>query len=321
MATLKSKSTLLSRIPSEESCKKLFIEYRFKSGIKCPICGCEAHYWLPSNQRFKCKNCSHRQTLKANTVMENSKLPFRYWFIAMKLITSTKNSFSAAEVQRQIGHSYYRPIWNMMHKIREALGIINENVILKENVEIDEAFFSTRIQKDKIEDLKQWQGENYKQKKPFRLTKTKVLVACEAIPVIKESKQSKRSKIKYVCGKLRMNVVQDFKRETIRDEAVRFIDKDSILRSDATKSHSLLPDIFKEYIGEVIEPEDISKKLPFVHIAIGNLKALIRNVHHSVKREYLQFYINDFVWKFNNRGNITIERLIMDLMSLSTKEG
>jgi hypothetical protein len=38
--------------------------------------------------------------LRANTVMHGSKLAFRYWFIAIHLLTSTRKSFSASELQR-----------------------------------------------------------------------------------------------------------------------------------------------------------------------------------------------------------------------------
>ena len=42
--------------------------------------------------------------------MQGTKLPFQYWFIAMHLITSTKKSFSANEIQRQLGHKRYEPM-------------------------------------------------------------------------------------------------------------------------------------------------------------------------------------------------------------------
>lgn len=304
------------RFPNESVCKKAFLDYRIKAGIKCPHCGCEAHYWLPSLSKFQCKNCGHRQSLRANTIMHYSKLPFRYWFIAMHLITSTKNAFSAAEIQRQLGHDYYRPIWNMMQKIRNAMGDINNDVVLKKNVELDECFITTKVQNEDLSDKKNWKGKQYKHKKPYRLTKTKCMIACEAIPVEQNEKQKRKYHIKYACGKLRMVVVPDFKMNTIKDKATHVIDNQSTVRSDATLSHKLLPDYFNEYIGEVINPEDISKKLPFVHIAIGNLKALIRNVHHSVKREYLQLYLNEFVWKWNNRTDKMFDTLMRDMATV-----
>jgi hypothetical protein len=36
--------------------------------------------------------------------MHGSRLPFRYWFAAFHLLTSTQKSFSAKELQRRLGH-------------------------------------------------------------------------------------------------------------------------------------------------------------------------------------------------------------------------
>ena len=54
--------------------------------------------------------------MRSGTVMQGSKLPFRYWFIAMHLLTATKKAISALEMQRQIGHKRYQPIWEMMQQ-------------------------------------------------------------------------------------------------------------------------------------------------------------------------------------------------------------
>jgi ISXO2-like transposase domain len=43
--------------------------------------------------------------------MQESNLPFRYWFIAIHLLTGTKKTFPAPVLQRQIGHKFYEPIW------------------------------------------------------------------------------------------------------------------------------------------------------------------------------------------------------------------
>ena len=61
----------------------------------------------------------------------------------MMLLTSTKKSFSALEVQRQLGHAYYEPIWYMLNKIRYAMGKRDDNYTLSDQVELDEGFFET----------------------------------------------------------------------------------------------------------------------------------------------------------------------------------
>lgn len=77
--------------------------------------------------------------------MEASKLPFQYWFIALYLMTGTKKDISAHQMQRELGHKRYEPIWAMMHKIRKAMGNRDSRYLLAGQVEIDEGFFETLV--------------------------------------------------------------------------------------------------------------------------------------------------------------------------------
>ena len=63
----------------------------------------------------------------------------------MHLLTSTKHTFSALELQKQLGHKRYQPIWEMLHKLRDVMGKRDGKYTLMGNVEIDEGFFSTEI--------------------------------------------------------------------------------------------------------------------------------------------------------------------------------
>lgn len=299
------------KFPTEKVCKQKFLEYRLKTGIVCPKCGCTHHYYLSTIQYFKCKNCDYRQSLRANTVMHYSKLPFRYWFIAFWLVANTKNAYSSAEIQRQLGHQYYKPIWNMMQKIRSVLGADIDKLQLSGEVEIDEAFITTKIRKDITTST--FKGKPYKHKRPFAHTKTKCVVMCESKVVDNHNKR--KYALNRVCGNLRIIVVEDFKVNTLNDVVKNRIDKDSTVYSDGTSSHKDFSSIFKSYIAKVIPPEELSKTLPYVHIAIGNLKAQLRNVHHSVAHDYLQLYLDVFCWKFNHRYSPNI---FNDLMMVVT---
>ena len=117
--------------PNEESCRAKCREMREQQGIVCPGCKCKRHYWKTSKEMFQCAKCGCRQSLKAHTVMHGSKLPFRHWFIAMHLLTATRNSFSAAEIQRQLGRSRYQPVWELLHKLRSVMGKRDDEYTLK----------------------------------------------------------------------------------------------------------------------------------------------------------------------------------------------
>ncbi|MFT6810921.1 MAG: hypothetical protein ACJA01_004167, partial [Saprospiraceae bacterium] len=109
--------------PDERSSRTHLKAQREKEGVLCKKCGHTEHYWLQGKEQWQCKSCSFRTTLRSGTMMlQSSKLPFQFWYLVIALMTITKKGFSALEMQRQIGHKRYEPIWFMMHKIRAAMG-------------------------------------------------------------------------------------------------------------------------------------------------------------------------------------------------------
>ena len=58
----------------------------------------------------------------------------------MFLMSISKKSFSALEMQHMLGHKRYEPIWAMMHKIRAGMGNRESRYKLDGEVELDDAF-------------------------------------------------------------------------------------------------------------------------------------------------------------------------------------
>lgn len=73
--------------------------------------------------------------------MESSKLPIRDWYIGMHYLTATKHAFSAKELQKELSRKRYEPVWAMLHKIRNAMGMRDGNHQLESFVAFDDAFF------------------------------------------------------------------------------------------------------------------------------------------------------------------------------------
>lgn len=275
--------------PDEAACRRAFKEMRDRKGVICQHCGSRDTFWLESKGQYQCKHCRRRTTLRSGTVMHGSKLPFMYWFIAMHLLTATKKSISAAELQRQLGHKRYQPIWEMMHKLRSVMGKRDGEYALEGCVELDEGFFSTEVPAErKSEKLKAGAGSQ---------RKTKVLVMAESSPV---EMPKRGKKVKYV-GHIKMAVIPDMKSSTIDAVASDCIDNNSHITTDASASHVHFKNIFARHIPQVIEPEEIGRILPWVHIAIANAKTLFADMYHGVKPEFLQEYLNEFCYKFNRR--------------------
>jgi len=295
--------------PNEESCKAKFKEIREKRGIKCPKCGCKHHYWMKTIEMYQCTECGKRQSLTAHTVMHSSKLPFRYWFVAIHLLTSTKHSFSAAELQRQLDHSRYQPIWELLHKLRSVMGQREDEYTLCGNIEFDEGFFTTELPEDqKNEKLKAGAGSQ---------RKAKVAVMAEVKEKSEKSKSNKPTNVKYI----KMIVVPNLKADTISAVAEDNINPNSTIITDASTSHTNFKNYFREHKSQVIDPKDIGKVLPWVHIAIGNSKSSFRATHYGIKPEFMQGYLNEFCYKFNRRyfGENIFDRLMMAGVSYRTE--
>lgn len=99
--------------------------------------------------------------------MENTKLPYLTWFIAMHLMTSLKNNISALEIQRQIGHKYYEPVFYMLHKLRLVMGKRDAEYNLEGDIELDEGYFSN----SHVFEENEFTGEERSVKTRKRLTK------------------------------------------------------------------------------------------------------------------------------------------------------
>jgi predicted RNA-binding Zn-ribbon protein involved in translation (DUF1610 family) len=295
----------IKEFPDEESCKLKFKSYREQVGVVCPKCGSKEHYWKRDKESYECKNCGYRQSLRSNTVMHKSKLPYRYWFIAMHLLTSTKKSFSAKELQRQLGHKRYQPIWHMTHKLREAMGKRNGEYVLAGRIELDEGYFSTEVpQAEKSNKLKRGRGSQ---------KKSKVLVMAESEFVESPKKGQKPRRV----GFLKMKVIEDLTAETINEQVRKLATKVTEIDTDDSKSYVELKDFIPRHNAQVIPKEKVGEILPWVHIAISNAKRQLINTYHDIKPEFLQKYLDEFCYKFNRRyaGEALFNRLLVACVS------
>ena len=273
----------------ETSCRLKFKEVRDKAGVVCKECSSTEHYWLCSKEMYQCKKCRFRMSLRSGTIMESSKLPFQYWFIAMYLMSSTKKSISVYELQRQLGHKRYEPIWAMMHKIRSAMGTRENKYLLKGNIEVDEGFFETIVpESEKDEPRKRGRGSQ---------KQTMAMVFAESEKV----KKTKKHKHSTCCKYFKMVVTSKFDAETAKGIINKHIQKNSTMISDGYKTYKALEKEFENLITEKIPSKEAHIKLPWVHTAIGNAKKVLQGIFHRINPEFLQNYLDEFCFKLNRR--------------------
>ena len=163
--------------------------------------------------QYQFKSCKSRTTLRSGTLLHKSQLPYYYWYFGMMMLTKTKKSLSALEIQRQLGHRYYGPIWYMPHKIRRSMGKRDDNYLLGNEVGLDEGFFQIVPNKERRDEIVMEPENNdgkYKRGKGSQKQAT-VLVMAGSVKVepTKKYRYKPNKKVRYIKMKLLTNLSEE----------------------------------------------------------------------------------------------------------------
>ena len=281
--------------PDAASCRNDFKAKREQEGLICKKCSSSDHYWLKNKWQWQCKQCSFRTTIRSGTIVENSNLPLRTWYLCMALMSMTKKGISAKEVQKQLGYKRYEPIWSMMHKIRSAMGCRDGLYTLGGELEFDEGYFTHGIRR----------GSKPKRGRGSQ-NKRHVAVIAESTPLenLETGKASRQ------CRYFKMKVLTSHEAQEIDDLVEGIIDEKTIVFIDKSTSYVNIGDYVDVHIQEKSDANTTKTTLQWVHIAIANAKRWLLGIHHMIKGKYFQNYLNEFCYKLNRRyfGNRLFNR-------------
>jgi transposase-like protein len=133
-------------VPSftEDQARDFFEIRRWPNVPVCPHCASVNVYLLGGKSTRpglrECRDCDGNFTVTVGTVMEDSHLPLATWAKAFHLMASSKKGVSALQLQRQLGLGSYRTAWFLAHRIREAMRCQPVAGMLKNSVQVDEAY-------------------------------------------------------------------------------------------------------------------------------------------------------------------------------------
>lgn len=266
----------ITEYSDEEKCKKLFKSYRDKVGVVCKKCGSREHYWQQSIRQYECKHCKFRTTLRSGTILEASKLPYRYWIMTMFLMSISKKSFSALEMQHMLGHKRYEPIWAMMHKIRAGMGNRESRYKLDGEIELDDAFMEVVKERTidpltgKREKMKRGRGSQ-RQAKVMVLTK---IISDPETATLTGGKKGRSFRF------VKMKVMKTLGSKEIHKELKKSVDKDASIISDGWSGYEKLNTVVKNHQYYQIDSKLADKVLPWVHTMISNAKRSLLGTHH-----------------------------------------
>lgn len=263
-----------NRFHDELACIEHITEIRWQEGFCCPHCGGTEAWYTPGHALYDCKSCRKRTSVTSGTLFHSTKLPLTSWFVAIYFCAVDKGGISATRLQAYIDVS-----WNtarlMLAKIRKAMGERDQMYLLQGLIELDDALIG-----GKTTGGKRGRGSE---------KKTSILVACEHDA---EHNQA---------GYLKMQVVENVDEKAVSQFAQEsFVEKQDI-RTDGSSTLKTLEKQEHRVESKVIPPQQTHKWLPWVHIAIANLKRFLLGTYHGVSGGRLQEYMDEFCYRFNRR--------------------
>jgi transposase-like protein len=104
----------------EQICIDTVAALRWPKGPVCQKCGSKQHYYLATQKRWKCKECSKQFSVKLGTIFEDSPITLEKWLIALWMLVNCRNGVSSWEIKRSLGITQ-KSAWFVLQRLRLAL--------------------------------------------------------------------------------------------------------------------------------------------------------------------------------------------------------
>ncbi len=116
-------AALFQLFPDDATAEAWFAKQRWEGVPFCPHCGSEnaarpdSHPTMP--YRCREKGCRKHFSVRTLSVMENSKLGYQQWLLALYLLTTSLKGVSSMKLHRDLGITQ-KSAWHLAHRLREA---------------------------------------------------------------------------------------------------------------------------------------------------------------------------------------------------------
>jgi transposase-like protein len=275
------------RFATDDACRDYLFQLRWPTGFVCPRCAATSA-WPATRGRFVCRSCRHQTSVTAGTIFENTRKPLTLWFRAIWFVTSQKNGASAANIQQILGLGSYQTAWTWLHKLRRAM-VRPGREKLYGVVEVDETFVGGADPKE---------GTWIEQK---------------AIVVVGAEEDGTR------IGRIRLATVPASTRKHLHQFVKDSIEPGSVVHTDGWAAYKGIEKLGYKHKQTVLlgqkEKNAASKLLPRVHRVASLLKRWLLGTHQgAVSAEHLDYYLDEFTFRFNRRTSRSRGKLFYRLL-------
>ncbi len=277
----------------EESCQQYLEHLRWPEGFFCWRCGESNEPFRLSRNRLMCRHCRYQCTVTAGTVFEKTRTPLRTWLAAAWYLTTQKNGVSALGLQRVLGLGSYQTAWAILHRLRRAM-VRPDRELLHGIVQVDETFLGGPLRS-----------------LPSRTRRSPANTASQRYGVLDD-------KLKAVVmigvemrqpkgfGRIRVRQVIDKTKASLLSFICEEVEPGSTVHTDGSLSYVTLTDHGYKHDRSVhlgsADPAHVT--MPGVHRVASLLKRWLLGTHQgSVQSHQLDYYLDEFTFRFNRRSS------------------
>ena len=258
---------------TDVDCQDYLDWLRWAGGFVCPRCGGAGGTRVSVGVR-RCRDCRHRVSVTAGTVLQGTRVPLTVWFEAVWLMAVPKNGTSALNLSRVLPIGSYQTAWTMLAKLRSAMSSADK-AKLSGVVEVDEWFHGGVAKGGNA-----FTGKNL------------VVAAIEHGPAGRG------------YGRVRLGIVPARSAWELRKFIRGSVEPGTLVITDGLAAYNQALAGYKHEARNESAPDalDPHTLLPGVHRVFSLAERWLLGTHQGgVKRDHLQEYLDEFAFRWNRR--------------------
>src|SRR5258708_6912070 len=272
-----------------DRCFEFAKKLRWPDGnVVCPRCSAAKNSFVKTRKLWFCYACKQQFTIKVKTIMEDSPISLDKWMTAFWLLANAKNGISSHELGRSLGVTQ-TTAWFMLQRIREVLKkhAFNSSKIGGEGseLEVDETFVGGKV-------------KNMHKARRVRFARQEGFVGASTGKTIVQGILDSNLR------QVRATVVPNVTRETLQNEILKNVKYGSTVYTDNAVAYD--NGMQRRFIHDVVNKTE-SYVRGRVHVnGMENfwslLKRSLRGTYVAVEPFHLSRYIDEQVFRYNNRA-------------------
>jgi transposase-like protein len=260
---------------TELDCINYLTLQKWGTGYACRKCNHNSYKKGEVATDRRCKQCNYNESPTAHTIFHSIKIPLPIAFEMVYRISVSKKGISSMSLCREYDVNL-KTAYNFKFKVQQSLKSSGANP-LTGIVHVDEFVYGGEEEG--------CQG---------RSSESEKLKICVAVEIVHDKKG------KETMGRAYALPIENYSSKELKKIFETHISKDAHITTDKWSGYKPIQKDYK--LKQVLSKNGAN--FPCIHTLIMNIKSWIRGIHHSISKNHLHHYLNEFCFRFNRRNGM-----------------